>query len=608
MATLATQIDNLNQQVVGLRSLVNGVRDQGLWYAMLGNHCVFGCKITEGYSAADMILALEGNATGDSANLNPDASASPVRPEEYYNIANIYGEVFYKDNVNKTTLQDTALTVNTAPGVGYHRYDIVYGYVNTTGPALAIAEGTPVLNASTPTDPTIPQGAMRLARVHVQASVTAIANADITDLRDFSGRLTGAQGISAGLNYTFSNSVSGDPGSGKILVNNASYSLVTQINISETDAASASMIAVLDRWGSSTTATDKGVIRIVDVANRANFIELQLTAAPTDAGTYRTCPVTYLASNGTITNTSTVSVEFDRTGDKGSTGSQGISAGLNYTFSNSVTGDPGSGKILVNNTTYSLVTQVNISEIDAASASMIAVLDRWGSSTTATDKGVIRIVDVANRANFIELQLTAAPTDAGTYRTCPVTYLASNGTITNTSTVSVEFDRTGDKGADGLGAGTVTSVSVVTANGFAGTVATATTTPAITISTSVTGLLKGDGTGVSAAIAGADYEIPTNWAVKTAAYTAVAGDLVFANTTSGAFAISLPTTSIAIGDDVWVAGQGWETNSVSINPGGAEISGPGGTSTSTETFSDSAVILKFIVTQVMPSIKWRVAV
>ena len=56
--------------------------------------------------------------------------------------------------------------------------------------------------------------------------------------------------------------------------------------------------------------------------------------------------------------------------------------------------------------------------------------------------------------------------------------------------------------------GTVTSVSVVSANGFAGTVATATTTPAITISTSVTGVLKGNGTAISAASAGTDYVAP----------------------------------------------------------------------------------------------------
>ncbi len=49
------------------------------------------------------------------------------------------------------------------------------------------------------------------------------------------------------------------------------------------------------------------------------------------------------------------------------------------------------------------------------------------------------------------------------------------------------------------GTGTVTSVSVVSANGLAGTVATSTTTPAITLSTSITGILQGNGTAISAA-------------------------------------------------------------------------------------------------------------
>jgi hypothetical protein len=60
----------------------------------------------------------------------------------------------------------------------------------------------------------------------------------------------------------------------------------------------------------------------------------------------------------------------------------------------------------------------------------------------------------------------------------------------------------------GTGGGTVTSVSVVSANGLAGTVATSTTTPAITLSTTITGLLKGNGTAISAATAGTDYQAP----------------------------------------------------------------------------------------------------
>lgn len=57
--------------------------------------------------------------------------------------------------------------------------------------------------------------------------------------------------------------------------------------------------------------------------------------------------------------------------------------------------------------------------------------------------------------------------------------------------------------------GTVTDVSVVSANGFGGSVANSTTTPAITLTTSVTGLLKGNGTAVSAASAGTDYVVPS---------------------------------------------------------------------------------------------------
>jgi hypothetical protein len=62
----------------------------------------------------------------------------------------------------------------------------------------------------------------------------------------------------------------------------------------------------------------------------------------------------------------------------------------------------------------------------------------------------------------------------------------------------------------GAGTGTVTTISVVSANGLAGTVANATTTPAITLSTSISGVLKGDGTSISAAQSNVDYLTPPN--------------------------------------------------------------------------------------------------
>jgi hypothetical protein len=56
--------------------------------------------------------------------------------------------------------------------------------------------------------------------------------------------------------------------------------------------------------------------------------------------------------------------------------------------------------------------------------------------------------------------------------------------------------------------GSVTTVSVVNANGFAGTVANAGTAPALTLQTTISGLLKGNGTAIAAAAAGTDYLAP----------------------------------------------------------------------------------------------------
>jgi hypothetical protein len=83
----------------------------------------------------------------------------------------------------------------------------------------------------------------------------------------------------------------------------------------------------------------------------------------------------------------------------------------------------------------------------------------------------------------------------------------SNVTIgSNLTFIGGTLSATGGGGA----AGTVTSVFVTSANGFAGSVANPTTNPAITLSTSVTGLLKGNGTAISAATSGTDYAPATS--------------------------------------------------------------------------------------------------
>lgn len=65
------------------------------------------------------------------------------------------------------------------------------------------------------------------------------------------------------------------------------------------------------------------------------------------------------------------------------------------------------------------------------------------------------------------------------------------------------------------GTGSVTTLTVTPTNGFAGTVANATTTPALTLTTTVNGLVKGNGTALSPAVAGTDYQAAGSYLTTT---------------------------------------------------------------------------------------------
>lgn len=111
---------------------------------------------------------------------------------------------------------------------------------------------------------------------------------------------------------------------------------------------------------------------------------------------------------------------------------------------------------------------------------------------------------------------------------------------------------------------TVTTVSVVTANGLAGTVATATTTPAITLSTTVTGVLKGNGTAISAATVGTDYSVGTS---------ALTTGLLKSTTGTGALTIAISGTDYqpagnyitALSGDVVTTGPGAVAGTIQSN-------------------------------------------
>lgn len=173
-------------------------------------------------------------------------------------------------------------------------------------------------------------------------------------------------------------------------------------------------------------------------------------------------------------------------------------------------------------------------------------------------------VDITNLTTSISSLPTfpLSVANGGNGTTTPGLIAGANIVITG----SWPFQTINSTGGGG-GGGSVTSVSVSPANGFAGTVANATTTPAISLSTSISGPLKGNGTALLAAAAsdivnlfstcsgsqylGADGACHnasgsgtvTSITVTVPTFLSVTPSSI---TTSGTFAISLSGTSLPV--------------------------------------------------------------
>ena len=127
-------------------------------------------------------------------------------------------------------------------------------------------------------------------------------------------------------------------------------------------------------------------------------------------------------------------------------------------------------------------TSVTANSITAAMQSQMGAHTYKGNNTGST----------ANEANITSTQLTA---DLNQFTSSLQGVVPASG---GGSSNFLRADGSWVAPGGGGGGGTVTTASVVSANGFAGTVANASTTPAITLSTTVTGILTGNGTSVSA--------------------------------------------------------------------------------------------------------------
>lgn len=122
--------------------------------------------------------------------------------------------------------------------------------------------------------------------------------------------------------------------------------------------------------------------------------------------------------------------------------------------------------------------------------------------------------------------------------------------------------------------GSVTTVSVVSANGFAGTVANDTTTPAITLTTSITGILKGNGTAISAAASGTDYAPATSGT-----------SILYGNGSGGFSNVTIGTGLTFSAGTLATSGAAGTVTSVDVSGGTTGLTTSGGPVTSSGTIT-----------------------
>jgi len=196
---------------------------------------------------------------------------------------------------------------------------------------------------------------------------------------------------------------------------------------------------------------------------------------------------------------------------------------------------------------------------------------------TSANLGTPTAVNLTNATNVpVDEAIGVLPVANGGNGTATPSLVAGSNVTISGSWPNQTIAATGGGG----GSGTVTDMSIVSANGLAGTVANSTTTPAVTLSTSVTGIVKGNGTALSAATAGTDYVAPGGALGTPSSGTAtnltglplstgVTGTLPVANGGTGT-----TTPSLVAGTNVTISGT-WPNQTINSSGGGGSMVYPG---------------------------------
>lgn len=303
-------------------------------------------------------------------------------------------------------------------------------------------------------------GWTRLAVTHVVSGGTFGNNDDLTAtfIRAGDAGTAGINGVNSGLLFTLStNTTMADPGAGTLRFNNATIASATQMAIDATSAAAGnpSVSALINTWDDSTNTAFLGTLRFMKRGAEENFAAFSVAGALTDNTGWLQVPLTYITGGGTLINGDTLVVQFDRTGDVGDDGVDGVSTAFEFTFSTTTAmADPGTGAVRLDNATFASVTSIAIDDTSAETSNpdVSAAILTWDQSTSLTNRGTLTLRKKSAKQNFAQYVISGASTDNSGWTQLAVTHVASAGSFSNAEILLVEFVRSGDKGVDGTGA------------------------------------------------------------------------------------------------------------------------------------------------------------
>lgn len=265
------------------------------------------------------------------------------------------------------------------------------------------------------------------------------------------GTARGADGNGAGLSTGTTSAVSGATASTETRMENAGVMFIILADPAAAGGASGTLQTIHNGAGAPSGAL--GIDGDFYIDTTADAIYGPKAAGAWGSGTSLIGPTGATGATGPAGSTGA-------TGAAGAAGATGASGPvpIDYTWDTGTTAaDPGSGKIRANNATLSSATALYISETDRLGNGLAALIQSWDDSTSTT-KGVLQIIDLVTPANRVYFNVTGTVSDGGYYDTITVSHRSGATSLTAVN-VALMFFATGDKGADGAGAGDVIAAS-----------------------------------------------------------------------------------------------------------------------------------------------------